>query len=197
MGKGGGGGGGGWQSDWKRAFVAHGPLKLALHVSLLPPSVLTSRMLNNIAVTPAVSPILSFFVLFIYFILYLRDCSIFTNVSVLDMFLILILQSSFPFFVRSSVRFYRPGRTKVQMFFKTFNPSGILMYTANFPSQSDFATCYLLAGEAVCEFSAGTGIARLKSGKSHSDGEWHKVRNKTHACDAAEIRFFAVRSLRF
>lgn len=66
----------------------------------------------------------------------------------------------------------------MQLFFKTFNPSGILLYTANLPKQADFAACYLHAGEAVCEFSAGTGIAILKSGGQHDDGQWHKVRRR-------------------
>ncbi|KAJ7333748.1 Laminin Domain II [Desmophyllum pertusum] len=67
--------------------------------------------------------------------------------------------------------------TKLSFQFRASNPDGILLYTANEPSQADFIECHLQKGKVSCSFSAGGGTLPLTSPQaSYSDGTWHTVR---------------------
>ena len=75
--------------------------------------------------------------------------------------------------IRSSANFCS---TKLKFSFRASNPNGIMLYTANEPSQTNFIECHLEESTVKCSFSSGGGTLKLKSSKAtYSDGKWHTV----------------------
>ena len=69
--------------------------------------------------------------------------------------------------------------------FRASNPDGIMLYTANEPSQFDFIECHLEGSKVACSFNAGGGTLKLITpDATYSDGKWHTVcttiRTTTH-----------------
>ena len=69
--------------------------------------------------------------------------------------------------------------------FRASNPNGIMLYTANEPSQTDFIECHLEGSKVACSFNAGGGTLELITpDATYSDGKWHTVcttiRTTTH-----------------
>lgn len=68
------------------------------------------------------------------------------------------------------------SKTELKFSFRASNPNGIMLYTANEPSQTDFIECHLEGSKVACSFNAGGGTLKLiTADATYSDGKWHTV----------------------
>ncbi|KAM7425322.1 Laminin Domain II [Porites harrisoni] len=68
------------------------------------------------------------------------------------------------------------SKTELKFSFRASNPNGIMLYTANEPSHTDFLECHLEESKVACSFNAGGGTLKLiTTDATYSDGKWHTV----------------------
>ena len=66
--------------------------------------------------------------------------------------------------------------TELKFSFRASNPNGIMLYSANEPSQSNFIECHLEESKVACSFGAGGRILKyITPNATYSDGKWHTV----------------------
>ncbi|XP_073239913.1 laminin subunit alpha-4-like [Porites lutea] len=78
----------------------------------------------------------------------------------------------------------KSASTELNFSFRASNPNGIMLYTADEPSQSNFIECHLEDSKVNCSFGAGEHILKLITpNASYSDGKWHTVRLSKQGVD--------------
>ena len=67
------------------------------------------------------------------------------------------------------------ARSQFSLSFKTSGQNGLLFYVAD-SRHIDFLGLYMVDGELHFGFNCGSGAAKIMSGITYNDGQWHKVR---------------------